>query len=66
LGPAADYFGLRQYDIEDFREKVLESAHGNPGQILEMCRLATDPRYVAGTYIKFTPLRIDTVIKFAG
>jgi hypothetical protein len=61
---AADYFKLRNLDLDEFREKVLESAGGNPGQIIEMCRLATQPQYHAGRYIKFAPLRIDTVIKF--
>ena len=63
---AADHFGLRTLDLADFRDKVLESAQGNPGQIVEMCRLATRPQYVSGRYIKFAPLRIDTMIKFAG
>jgi len=62
---AADHFKLRSLDLDEFREKVLESARGNPGQILEMCRLAAQPRYHAGRYIKFSPLRIDTVMKFA-
>jgi hypothetical protein len=62
---ACNRFGLRQLELDEFRDKVLESAHGNPGQIIEMCRLAADPRYISGRYIKFTPLRIDTVIKFA-
>jgi hypothetical protein len=62
---AADHFKLRNLDLDEFREKVLESADGNPGQIIEMCRLATQPRYHAGRYIKFAPLRIDTVMKFA-
>jgi hypothetical protein len=62
---AADYFKLRHLDLGEFREKVLESAHGNPGQIIEMCRLATEPQYHAGRYIKFAPLRIDTVMRFA-
>jgi hypothetical protein len=62
---AADYFKLRHLDLDEFREKALESAGGNPGQIIEMCRLATQPQYHAGRYIKFAPLRIDTVIRFA-
>lgn len=62
---AADDSKLRHLDLVEFREKVLESAGGNPGQIIEMCRLAAQPRYHAGRSIKFSPLRIDTVIKFA-
>jgi len=62
---AADHFRLRDLDLDEFREKVLESAHGNPGQIVEMCRLAAQPQYHAGRYIKFATLRIDTVMRFA-
>ena len=61
-----DHFGLRALDIDAFREKALESARGNPGQIIEMCRLATDSKYISGRYIKFAPLRIDTMVKFGG
>ncbi len=61
---AADHFKLRNLDLDEFRDKVLESARGNPGQIVEMCRLAAQPQYHAGRYIKFSPLRIDTVMKF--
>jgi len=62
---AADCFKLRNLDLDDFRAKVLESARGNPGQIIEMCRLAAQPQYHVGRYIKFSPLRIDAVMKFA-
>jgi len=63
---AADRFGLRkrEVDLEEFREKVLEAAAGNPGQIVEMCRLAAQPQYVTGRYIKFAPLRIDALMRF--
>jgi hypothetical protein len=63
---AADRFQLRQLNLDEFREKVLASARGNPGQIVEMCRLAADPKYVSGKNIKFAPLRIDATIRFAG
>jgi len=63
---AADRFQLRNLDLTDFREKVLENACGNPGQIIEMCRMATQPQYLCGRYVKFAPLRIDVMIKFAG
>lgn len=62
---AADNFRLRHLDLPEFREKVLESAGGNPGQIIEMCRLASQPQYVSGRHVKFALLRIDTIIKFA-
>ncbi len=63
---AADHFRLRHLDLGPFRQRVLESAGGNPGQIVEMCRLASQPQYISGRYIKFAPLRIDTKMRFAG
>jgi len=65
---AARSLGLRRLNLslDEFREKVLEAAGGNPGQIIEMCRLATNPQYVAGRYIKFAPLRIDALMRFMG
>ncbi|HEY7307300.1 MAG TPA: AAA family ATPase [Bryobacteraceae bacterium] len=61
---AVDRFGLGHLGIEEFRHKVLEAANGNPGQIVQMCKLATDPQYVTGKYIKFVPLRMDALMKF--
>lgn len=56
---AAAHYGLNGLALEEFRHKVLECAAGNPGQIVAMCRLASDPRYQAGTYIKFSLIRIE-------
>jgi energy-coupling factor transporter ATP-binding protein EcfA2 len=61
---AADHFGLRELSLDDFREKVLDCARGNPGQIVGMCRLAAHPQYVAGKYIKFALVRIDTMTRY--
>ena len=61
---AVDQFGLGHLNVGEFKEKVVESAHGNPGQIIEMCRLASNPMYVSGTHIKFAPLRIDVLMRF--
>ncbi len=63
---AADHFKLRNLDLDEFRDKVLESARGTPGQIIEMCRLATQAQYLSGRHVRFSALRIDTVTKFAG
>ena len=62
---AAGHFKLGHLELDEFRDKVLQSARGNPGQIIEMCRLAAQPQYNVGRYIKFSPLRIDAVMKFA-
>jgi ATPase family associated with various cellular activities (AAA) len=61
---AAGRFGLGHLDLEEFRGKALESANGNPGQIIEMCRLASNPIYVSGRHIKLAPLRMDVLMKF--
>jgi hypothetical protein len=61
---AVDRFQLRGLDLDDFGDRALESAQGNPGQIIEMCRLAADPRYLSGRHVKFAPLRIDMMMKF--
>lgn len=63
---AADHFKLRNLELDEFREKALESANGNPGLIIEMCRLAMQPQYLSGRHVKFAPLRIETLVKFAG
>jgi hypothetical protein len=60
---AAGQFGLRNLDVREFRDKALESARGNPGQIVEMCRMASNPMYVSGSHIKFAPLRIDALTR---
>lgn len=59
----ADRLGLRQLELDGFREQVLDAARGNPGEIVEMCRLATRPQYWWGKRIKFAPLRIDAVMR---
>lgn len=61
---AAGFFQLSGIDIEHFQAQVLESAKGNPGEILDMCQRATRPEYRVGSYVKFAPLRIDTVMRF--
>lgn len=62
----ADRFGLREFDLADFRPRVLDNARGNPGQIVEMCRMARDPQYRSGKHIMFAPLRIDLMIRYLG
>jgi hypothetical protein len=62
---ACHAFGGDAFDVAGFRPKVLEAARGNPGQILGMCRLASQPRYRSGCQIKFAPLRIDLLTAFA-
>ena len=61
---AANRFGLQGLDLDEFRQKALGSAHGNPGQMIEMCRLAADPAYLSGKHVKFAPVRMEVRIRF--
>jgi hypothetical protein len=63
---AADRFGLREFDLADFRPRVLENAKGNPGQIVELCRMARNPQYRSGKHLMFAPLRIDLMARYLG
>jgi len=62
---AADEFGLRALDLDEFRGKVLAAARGNPGQIVSMCRLAGRAEYQSGRHIQFLPIRIDVLSSMA-
>ena len=61
---ACRVFRLDLFDLDDFRQKVIHAARGNPGQILGMCRLAGQSEYRNGRHIKFVPLRIDLLSGF--
>jgi len=61
---ACRVFRLDVFDLDDFRQKVIHAARGNPGQILGMCRLAGQSEYRNGRHIKFAPLRIDLLSGF--
>lgn len=61
---AAAAYKLDTLDLDRFRKQVLRSAHGNPGQIVAMCRLAARPEYQLGRHVKFLPLRMDALPAF--
>jgi hypothetical protein len=61
---ASRMYQLQLFDLGTFRRKVLTAAHGNPGQILTMCQMASRPEYRDGRHIKFLPLRIDALTAF--
>lgn len=50
---AAEHFSSPEINLGEFRPQALDSAQGDPGQIIGRCRLA-----------KFAPLRIDAIAKF--
>jgi hypothetical protein len=59
---AASRFGLETAIAASIREKTVSAAHGIPGQIIAMCRLAQRQEYRDGMRIMFVPLRIDALI----
>ncbi len=58
---AARACALHSGALDEFGAQVLAAAHGNPGQIVAMCRLAGRPEYRSGGHIRFFPLRIDAL-----
>jgi hypothetical protein len=64
---AARHYGVAAANLEDFRGRALETASGNGGQIVEMCRLAAKPEYLtASGKIKLELVRIDSLIGTMG
>jgi len=55
-------FQLSRFDLEGFRDEVLDLSGGAPGAIVKMCTLATDPRYQYGSYIKTKLIHIDYLV----
>ena len=52
-------FGLCSFDLEEFKEEVLDLSGCMPGAIVKMCALAADPRYQYGSRIKTKLVHID-------
>lgn len=63
---AAERFGLQHLDLDDFRAKAVHASRGNPGKIVEMCRLASIPQYSSRGRIKFSLIQIETKTRFLG
>lgn len=59
---AASHHQLDKTVINSLRERVVSAAHGIPGLIVAMCRLARSPEYREGERFLFVPLRIDALI----
>jgi AAA+ ATPase superfamily predicted ATPase len=55
----ADRLGITADNRQEFLDRVLDYAKGNPGVILALLRKGTQPRYRAGEHIKIGPLYID-------
>lgn len=59
-------FGLANMDLGGFREEILKLSGRNPGAIVKMCSLASEPRYHFGSRIKTKILHIDYLIDTRG
>jgi len=55
--------GLPRFDLQGFREEVLELSGRVPGAITAMCALAADPRYQFGNRIKTKTIYLDYLMK---
>jgi len=51
--------GLTADNLNQFLDRIVEYSDGNPRAILQMTRMAKDPRYAHGQQIKITPLYLD-------
>lgn len=59
---AASRHQLDKTVINSLRDRVVSAAHGIPGLIVAMCRLARSPEYRDGERVLFVTLRIDAMI----
>lgn len=59
-------FGLSRFDLEGFRDEVLDLSGCVPGAIEKMCALAADPRYQYGSHIKTKLVHIDYLMSGSG
>jgi len=55
----AEAEGLSAENLPQFLDKVVDFSDGNPGAILQMIHMATNPKYCHEDQIKVTPLYID-------
>jgi hypothetical protein len=51
--------GISAANLGEFLEKVLQYSEGNPGAILAMIQMASEPKYRSAEHIKIAPLYID-------
>lgn len=59
-------FGLAEINVADFCDETLKLSAGNPGAIVNMCRLATEPKYHYGLRIKAKLVYIDYLMNLSG
>jgi len=59
-------FGLARLNLDGFRKAVLSMSGYNPGVLVKMCKLATEPRYHYGARIKTGLIHIDYLMSLNG
>ena len=59
LEACIERFNLGALDLTGFREAILAYSRHNPEALVEMCKLAAEPRYHYGSQVKVRTLRID-------
>ena len=65
LEACIERYGLSRFDLEGFREEILDLSGCVPGAIMKMCALAADPRYQYGSRIKTKLVHIDYLMSGA-
>jgi hypothetical protein len=64
-GAAAEHFQIPpDINRSELMARVLRAANGNPGRITAMYRLAADPRYHRGSYVKMRLVQVDLAARF--
>ncbi|HTV54357.1 MAG TPA: hypothetical protein VMI06_05525 [Terriglobia bacterium] len=56
-------FGLARFDLEGFRDEVLQLSQLVPGAIIAMCELASNPQYQFESRIKVKLVHIDYLMR---
>ncbi len=59
-------FGLTRLELGGFKSQVLALSGRNPGALIKMCRLAAQPGYQHGAYIKTKLIYLDGVLNLRG
>jgi hypothetical protein len=55
----ASQMGLQAVNRDEAIERIVRFSKGNPGAIIAMLQMATNPKYVAQQHVKLSPLYID-------
>jgi AAA+ ATPase superfamily predicted ATPase len=59
-----EQLGLYAENLREFLDRVLDYSRGNPGSIIAMLKLGSEPKYRSHERIKIAPLYIDFRLQF--